>query len=151
MAFCSKCGAAVNEGSAFCSVCGSPVSSTGGSTVPPPPPAGATSAGMSSNIAAALSYFVITGIIFLVMDPYKRDKFVRFHSFQAIAYWVAVVVLEIILSIIVSLTFFALGFLMPIVWLLVFVFWLFLMYKAYNNETFMIPVIGEWASKQAGK
>ncbi len=150
MAFCSKCGSAVSEGSAFCSVCGSPVSSAGGSPVQPGP-AGATSAGMTSNIAAALSYFFITGIIFLVVDPYRRDKFVRFHSFQAIAYWVAVVVLEIILGIIVSISFFALSFLMPIVWLLVFIFWLFLMYKAYNNEAFMIPVIGEWASKQAGK
>ena len=150
MAFCSKCGSAVSEGSSFCNVCGSPVSSAGGPPIPPSP-AGAASAGMTSNIVAALSYFFITGIIFLVVDPYRRDKFVRFHSFQAIAFGVAVFVLEIILSIIASITFFALGFLLPIVGLLIFVFWLFLMYKAYNNETFMIPVIGEWALKQAGK
>ena len=150
MAFCSKCGSTVSEGSAFCVVCGSPVSLTGG-TPTPPSPAGAAGASMTSNIAAALAYFFITGIIFLVVDPYRRDKFVRFHSFQAIAFWVVVIVIEIILSIITSITFFALGFLFPLVGLAVFVFWLFLMYKAYNNESFMIPVIGEWALKQAGQ
>jgi uncharacterized membrane protein len=27
--------------------------------------------------------------------------------------------------------------------------WLFLMYKAYNKERLVLPVIGEWAEKQA--
>ena len=38
-----------------------------------------------------------------------------------------------------------------VIWLAIFVFWLFLMYKAYNNETYKIPVLGEWASRQAAK
>jgi uncharacterized membrane protein len=164
MAFCSKCGSAVSEGSGFCSVCGSPVSSAGGPAASPagappapPSPVGATSTGLTSNIAAALSYFFITGIIFLAVDPYRRDKFVRFHSFQAIAFWVAVIVLEIVWRIIASVGFLSFGFFFAIVsliglliWLAIFVLWLFLMYKAYNNERFMLPVIGEWASKQAG-
>ena len=29
------------------------------------------------------------------------------------------------------------------------VLWIFLMYKAYNKERFVLPVIGEWAEKQA--
>ena len=81
MAFCSKCGSVVPEGTAFCSVCGSPASAAG---VPPTPPipAGAASVGLSSNVAAALSYFFITGIIFLVVE--KENKFVRFHAWQSI-------------------------------------------------------------------
>jgi uncharacterized membrane protein len=35
--------------------------------------------------------------------------------------------------------------------LAVFLFWLYLMYKAYNNEAYMIPVLGAMASKQAQK
>jgi uncharacterized membrane protein len=162
MAFCSKCGSAVSEGSAFCGVCGSPVSSSGIPQAPPAPQAPAAAAapagtGLASNIAAALAYFVITGIIFLVVDPYKRDKFVRFHSFQAIGLWVVVIVFEIVWHILTSIGFLALGFLFTIFALLstlislaIFVFWIFLMYKAYNNETFKIPVIGDWALKQAG-
>jgi uncharacterized membrane protein len=160
MAFCSKCGSAVSEGSAFCSVCGSPASAPGVQSTPPPAPPGVTgtaSTGLASNIAAALAYFVITGIIFLVVEPYKRDKFVRFHSFQAIALWVVVIVLEIVWHMFTSIGFLALGFFFAIfslvslvIWLAIFVYWLFNMYKAYNNETYMIPVIGEWALKQAG-
>jgi uncharacterized membrane protein len=159
MAFCSKCGSAVSEGSAFCSVCGSPASSAGVPPTPPAPPSanGTAGTGMASNLAAALAYFVITGIIFLVVDPYKRDKFIRFHSFQAIALWVVVIVFEIVWHMFTSIGFLALGFFFAIfglvgfvIWLAVLVYWLFLMYKAYNNETYMIPVIGEWALKQAG-
>jgi uncharacterized membrane protein len=28
--------------------------------------------------------------------------------------------------------------------------WIFLMYKAYNNEEFKLPIIGDIAAKQAG-
>ena len=162
MAFCSKCGSAVSEGASFCSVCGSPASATGAQATPPVPPipAGAAGAGLSSNVAAALSYLAgfITGIIFLVVEPYRRDQFVRFHALQSIGFSVAIVILEIVWSLIVSVGFLSFGFLFAIVglvgfviWLAVIGFWLFLMYKAYSNETYMIPAIGEWASKQAEK
>jgi uncharacterized membrane protein len=162
MAFCSKCGSEVSEGASFCSACGSPASATGAQATPPVPPipAGAAGTGLSSNVAAALSYLAgfITGIIFLVVEPYRRDKFVRFHALQSIGFSVAIVILKIVWSMIVSIGFMSLGFLFAIIglvgfllWLAVIVFWLFLMYKAYNNETYMIPEIGEWASKQAAK
>jgi uncharacterized membrane protein len=32
-----------------------------------------------------------------------------------------------------------------------FVLWIFLMYKAYNNEMFKLPVIGDIAEQQANK
>jgi uncharacterized membrane protein len=162
MAFCSKCGTAISEGAVFCSVCGSPASAPGGQAIPPipPAPAGAASAGITSNVAAALCYLLwfVTGIIFLVLEPYKRDKFVRFHAFQAIAFSIVALILEIVWNSIVSIGFLSFGFLFAIVglvgfviWLAILVFWIFLMYKAYNNETYMIPVLGEWASKQAAK
>ncbi len=37
-----------------------------------------------------------------------------------------------------------------IVWLAMFAAWVFLMYKAYNNEEFKLPIIGDLAAKQAG-
>jgi uncharacterized membrane protein len=156
MAFCSKCGSVVSEGAAFCNVCGSPASSAGAPATPPVPAAGTTSVGLSSNVAAALSYFFITGIIFLVMEQFKKDRFVRFHSFQAIAFGIAAFVLQIVWHMLISFGFFAFGFFVVIfgligflIWLAIFIFWLFLMYKAYNNETYKIPVIGDWAFKQA--
>ena len=157
MAFCSKCGSTVSEGVAFCSVCGSPASSAGAPATPPMP-AGTTAAGISSNVAAALSYFFITGIVFLLMEQFKNDKFVRFHSFQAIAYGVVITIFWMIWNRVLFAGVYSLGFFWTIISLVntlislaIFAYWLFLMYKAYNNETYKIPVIGEWASKQAAK
>ena len=162
MAACSKCGSVIAENAVFCSVCGSPVSSAGRPAVPPPPPpplAGAASTGMTSNIAGALCYLLtfITGILFLVLEPYKRDRFVRFHAFQSIFFGVILVVFNIVWSNI-FLGALSLGFLWTIfsligtlVYLACFFLWLFLMYKAYNSETFKLPVIGDLASNQAEK
>ena len=160
MAFCTKCGSAVSDGAAFCSVCGSPTSSADSPSTPSPPPApaGTASAGISSNVAAALSYFFITGIIFLLIDQYKKDKFVRFHSFQAIAYGVVVMIFWIIWNNVLLATVFSFGFfwsiasiLSTLISLAIFIYWLFLMYKAYSNETYKIPIIGDWALKQSAK
>jgi uncharacterized membrane protein len=157
MAACPKCGSAIPDGTAFCAVCGSPASVISSSITPPPP--GAASAGMTSNVAGALCYLVgfITGIVFLVLEPYKGDKFVRFHAFQSIFISVAMCVFNIVWShmFLGALSF---GFLWSIFSLIgglvqlgFFLLWLFLMYKAYKNETYLLPVIGEMASKQAAK
>jgi len=110
---------------------------------------------MSSNVVAALAYFFITGIIFLIMDQFKGDKFVRFHSFQSIAYGIVIIVFSILWS---NLAFLAFGFLWSLIGLVsilihlaIFAYWLFLMYKAYNSETYKIPILGDWAEKQAAK
>jgi uncharacterized membrane protein len=154
MAFCSKCGSALSDGVAFCSVCGSPSSSTG-STATPPAPVEAEISGLRSNVIAALSYFFITGIIFLLMEQFKKDPFVRFHSFQSIAYGVVVMVFSIVWGniLLASLGFLSVifGLVNALINLAIFAYWLFLMYKAYNNETYKIPVIGDWAFKQAAK
>ncbi len=38
MAFCGKCGAAIEQGVAFCGICGTPVQPSPGGSPPPPPP-----------------------------------------------------------------------------------------------------------------
>jgi uncharacterized membrane protein len=154
MAFCSKCGSEVMEGAVFCGKCGNSIASA--ATPPPPPiPAAAASSGLSSNIAAALSYFFITAIIFLVTDQFKSDRFVRFHSFQSIAYGVVVTLFSIVWSAVLGGVggFFwtLISLVHTLISLAIFIFWILLMYKAYNNETYKLPVIGDWAEKQAAK
>lgn len=155
MAFCGKCGAQVSQGMTFCGSCGAPVGSAAGSPATP-----ASGAAMASNVAALLTYVfgIITGIIFLVLEPYKNDKFVRYHAFQSIFFNVGVIVFWIAYDIaIVILTHISFGILGIVGGLLgvvlgfaVFAYWLFLMYKAYNNERYAIPFIGQLAEKQAG-
>jgi uncharacterized membrane protein len=125
----------------------------------PAAPAGAGTA-MSSNVAGLLCYILgfITGIIFLVIEPYKNDRFVRFHAFQSIFFNVAVIVFWIAYMIVASiLGFVSLGVLAAVMGLVgllislaILAFWLFLMYKAYNNELYRIPFIGDLAAKQVG-
>lgn len=157
MAICSKCGSAISNGSSFCGACGSPVSLA---NPVPPSGSGASVAGLTSNVAGALSYLVglVTGIIFLVLEPYKRDPFVRFHAFQSILYNVVAIVFGILWNNIVVMSVITLGFLFTIfnligtlVYLGFFLYWLFLMYKAYNGESYKIPVLGDWAAKQSAK
>jgi len=107
-------------------------------------------------MAAALSYLgaFVTGIIFLSIEPYKRNGFVRFHAFQSICFSIVVIVISIIWSNFLIVGFLSWG-ILALVWfffrLAVFLYWIFLMYKAYNNERYMIPFVGEFALKQAGK
>jgi uncharacterized membrane protein len=166
MAFCAKCGATLNEGAAFCGACGSPVG-TAQAAGTAPPAANVPSAGSAaydkpipSNGAAALAYLVgfITGIIFLVIEPYKRDSYVRFHAFQSIFLSVVYVAVFMVWGAISGTLFVvSLGFLwsaLVLLWALLrlafFLLWLFMMYKAYSNERFMLPFIGPLAAKQAG-
>ena len=163
MAFCASCGAEVQG--KFCAKCGAPSgAATGGASAGPPPPATpytpapAASAGIEENVAAALCYLlgVLTGILFLVIEPYNRNRVIRFHAFQSIFTWIAAIVIGMVLST-VSYVFVAVPFIGWLVYILlwtafslgVLALWLFLMYKAYNKERYVLPVIGPWAEKQA--
>ena len=112
---------------------------------------------MADNLAAALCYVLglLTGILFLVLEPYNKNKLIRFHAFQSIFLNLALVVVDIGLTIVFSilLRIPGLGFLAIIIWpvfgLGMLGLWLFMMYKAYNNEKFVLPIIGPLAEKQA--
>ena len=169
MAFCANCGSTVVDGTKFCAGCGNPVGAspqpvaiaqTGGAAVAAQPVNAQPAAiGLTSNMAAALAYILgfITGILFLVLEPYKHDRYVRFHAMQSILYSAAGIVFRIGWSILVSalmdVTGWAAMVLVPlglVISLGLFVFWIFLMYQAYNNSEFRIPVIGAIAAKQVG-
>jgi uncharacterized membrane protein len=104
-----------------------------------------TSLGLDENIEAALCYFpfpLITGILFFVLE--KDSKFVKFHAMQSIAMCIALIVIDMILVItIVGML------LLPLVGLVAFILIIFLVYKAYKGEKYKLPVIGDFAEKQA--
>ena len=114
---------------------------------------------LTPNIAGALAYSlgIITGILFLVLEPYRRDRFVRFHAMQSILYFVAAVAFNILWRIMVGILMSISGWIalvsLPIrmlISLCLFGFWLFLMFQAYNQREFRIPILGAIAAKQAG-
>lgn len=156
MSFCQSCGAALVDGGAACAVCAGRASSAGAVAAIHAP----TSTGLQNNAVAALAYLggLITGILFLVIDPYKTDRFVRFHSLQSIffnvawaAMWIAWMIVGLILGALTKGIFFLIE--MPINLLLMvggFCLWAYLMYSAYQRKTFKLPIIGALAAKQAG-
>ncbi len=156
MAKCAKCGATVADGVAFCGSCGAPMGTAG----PAKPAAPATAgSGMAPNVAGMVAYLLtaITGLILLITDPYKDNKFVRFHALQAILYYIAAVtVWAVFWAITTIIGAFTLGFggllmLIPAFLIagLMFLYWLFLLFKAYSNERYEIPYLGKMASEMA--
>jgi uncharacterized membrane protein len=164
MAFCAKCGAQLNAGSGFCAACGTAVSvqsattPIGAAAAPAQSSVGAPSAGMTNNVAGALSYITIVGIIFLLTEPYKSNRFVRFHAFQSIffavawiAVWIGWVILSGILAMVTRGGSMLLTFPLSILISLGFFgCWVLLLIKAYGNQEFKLPIIGDLAAKQAG-
>jgi uncharacterized membrane protein len=110
MAFCTVCGAQTADGSAVCPACSR-------SGAPAPAPVQSTS-GLTDNVAGMLAYVtIIPAILFLVIEPYNRSRFVRFHAFQSIFFAVAWTALWIVLSFLVHIPF--LGWLTILIWPLV--------------------------------
>jgi uncharacterized membrane protein len=90
----------------------------------------------------------VTGVLFLVLTPYNRDRFVRFHAWQSIFFSLAMIVLSFVLRI---LPWPLEGMLISALQLLTFGGIALLMYKAYQNERFKLPLVGDWAENQASK
>ena len=92
MAFCSACGAQIPAGVAACPAC-SRAGASGATTVQ------ATGTGLTDNVAGLLAYVtIIPAIVFLVVEPYNKNRFIRFHSFQCIFLCIAMIALSIAFS-----------------------------------------------------
>lgn len=107
---------------------------------------------MSDNVAGMLAYVtIIPAIVFLVVEPYRRSRFVRFHSFQSIFFAVAWTALWIVLNIVTHIP--LLGWLTVLIWPLVglagLIIWLVLLLKANQGVMYKLPVIGDMAEQQA--
>jgi len=150
MAFCIACGASLPENASFCPQCGTGVHSTGASTTTQAPGTsepGATKtmgAAISDNLAGLLCYTFVAAIIFLLVEPYNRNRFVRFHAFQSILFYVAWLVLHGV----VAIPFFGV-FLWPVVELAFLIGWIVLLIKAYQGQMFKLPLIGDFAEQHA--
>jgi uncharacterized membrane protein len=161
MAFCTKCGAAVAEGSTFCGSCGRPVNSSANATPAGPGPAlpASSAGGLTPNVAGMLAYFTfIPALLFLLIEPYNRDRFVRFHAFQSlffnvawIALWVVAAVIGMIFAVVPMVGWMMAVLLHAVIWLGMLVLWVLLLVKAYQNEKFQLPVIGDLAEKMAAQ
>src|SRR5580700_1593506 len=142
MAFCNLCGAQIADGTTTCAACMSRA---------PAAPA-ASGATMADNVAGMLAYItIIPAIIFLVMEPYNKSRFIRFHSFQCLFFAAALFILHVGLSIFAFVPFLALITfpLHLLVSLGGFILWIVLLLKANQGQMYKLPIIGDLAEKQA--
>ena len=162
MAVCPKCGSQISDGVKFCGACGSSVEPAPNAPAPAPSqpvlqgpaPTGAHG-GMAPNIAAMLTYVplcligLVCAVLFgLILEPYKNDRFIRFHAWQSILVAAATLVIFALLFTMMGkvLVIFA-SVILAVGW---FILWLVLMVKALQGELFELPWIGELAKRQAG-
>jgi uncharacterized membrane protein len=183
MSYCASCGAQLSG--RYCAICGAPAPAEppaaqqvpiydpqaappppppppNANTSYPPPPQPAASAAAASdipeNVVCALTYAMgaLTGVLFLVLEPYSKNPTVKFHAFQSIFVSVAVFVLWFMLLIFTGLMalipFVGLplgGALLGLFGLGWFALWIVLMMKAYQGERWKVPFLGDFAEKQA--
>ena len=169
MPTCSGCGSDVADGLKFCPKCGQPQASAAASSTSSAGAGGGyagggAAAGSSAgaaidnqNVMGALAYVtIIPAILFLVMEPYNKNRFVRFHSFQCLFLALGAFGLSIV-NMILSLV---LGFIPVVGWIIglvlgfgipiaILAIWLIAVIKAYGGEEYRLPIIGDLAAKQA--
>jgi len=145
MAFCNMCGTQIPEGATVCPAC-SGRASTGPAVATAPPQ------GMTNSVAGMLAYVtIIPAIIFLVVAPYNRNRFIRFHSFQCLFLCVALIVIHLGLGVLTVVPF--MGVITFPLHMLVnlgaFVLWIVLLIKANQGQMYKLPFIGDLAEKNA--
>lgn len=145
---CPQCSAEMPDAAPFCPGCGRRMIAVPGGAV-------ATTGYLKENVAGALAYFTfIPAIVFLRTMPFKRNHFVRFHSFQSIFLLIAGVPIALAVRLIFPLITLIpwLGYLLAwLAVLLVLLAWVLLwavaVVKAFQGELFKLPVIGGLAER----
>jgi uncharacterized membrane protein len=111
--------------------------------------------GLSDNAAAGIAYItIIPAIVFLIIEPFKRSSFVRFHAWQSIFFFVAWAVVDILIGVlqnIVPSVGFPTYMVLELVGLAIFVIWLIVFIGAFNGKRYKLPIIGDLAEKQASR
>jgi len=124
---------------------------------PPTPTKSAVSSPVrrEDTFLGALAYITcIPAIFFVLVEPFKRNRFVRFHSFQSIFLAIATILVAVVMRILYSIFVlipvvgFLLAWLTSAVLLLGWaILWLVLLVKALQGETLKLPWIGNLAEK----
>lgn len=146
---CPNCAAQMPAAAAFCPGCGHPMHAE--------PRAQGTVGALPETVAGGLAYITfIPAIVFLALEPYNKNRFLRFHSVQCLLLWAAATLVGIALKL-ASVVLFIIPVLGPLLVLLVSVvvalavavIWLVLVVKAFQGEMFRLPLLGDFAAQYA--
>lgn len=148
MKYCTQCGAEL-AGTRYCGQCGARVdhaSSTARNE------AGTDTeselGGFDERQIGLLAYFTpVPALALLIIEPYSRNRFARFHSYQCLFLTLASVVLAALTW---TLSFvFLEGLLSNLMHLLLAACWVRAAYMAWQGQMWQVPIIGELARRKA--
>ncbi len=160
MAFCVQCGNKVGDADRFCAKCGArqqvapPRAGAGG------PHAAADPFSHVSNRNASLLCYIpyvgwIAAIVVLASERFRNDILVRFHAFQGLYIFVAWLMVDWVLSPVLSI---GSGFGMPfhrltasILQLAIFASWIIMLIKVSQDEKYKLPIIGDLAERSVSE
>ena len=116
-----------------------------------------TQSGLSDSAAGGLAYVtVIPAIVFLIIEPFNKIPYVRFHSWQSVFLAIATVVaglvlrlLFVIFSILPVVGFLLAWLSLGVGFLAIVVLWVVLVAKAAQGRGYELPVIGPLAARLA--
>jgi uncharacterized membrane protein len=98
----------------------------------------------------------LSGVLFLVLEPYNRNPLVRFHAFQSIfvsvgvfVLWFAMLIATGVLALVPYVGLALGGAMLGLFGLAWLALWILLMVRAYQGERWKVPVAGDLAEKQA--
>ena len=96
---------------------------------------------IDGNLAGLLCYALmwISGLVFFLVE--KENKFVRFHAAQSLVLFAGLHVVTIVAGILPFIG----GVITSLVSFFSIIFWIIGMYKAYTNEYFKFPIVGDIA------
>jgi len=152
---CQYCAAQMPLVAAFCPGCGRPTAAKIASQAAGSIAFNAKVGFLPENIAGALAYLTfIPAIVFLTREPYRGNRFVRFHSIQCILLWLAALAIAALLKL-AGLLLFYLPVAGPLLAVLISVgvglaavlIWLVLVIKAVQGERFELPWLGSLAGQ----
>ena len=107
---CSHCAASMPDVATYCPGCGRAVA--------PIERVRGTVGALPETLAGALAYFtIIPAILFLLIDPYNKNRFVRFHSCQCLGVSLVAVIVGALLRVVGFVVFFIPMFGPLLVWL----------------------------------
>jgi len=148
---CAGCGAPTYDEQVACPHCGQQGIHTAAVAVATLP-ATREQGRLPENFAAVLAYLtVIPAIVLLLTKPYSKNQFVRFHAFQCVGLAAASVALALLFLLLANLA--AINLLLIPVSLMaaigIALVVVVCMIKAYQHETYALPVLGAWAETQS--
>jgi uncharacterized membrane protein len=135
---------------AFCPGCGRSMQTQ--------PVAGQKLGVLRENLLGAFAYVTfLPALAFLLLDAYRKNSFVRYHSVQCLLFWLV----SIVATVLVRLSVWLLRFipvvgplfallLVTIAALAALFTWIVLLVKAFQGKKFGLPVIGDLAEQYSG-